>query len=161
MVTYWSKTLIPTLRQDPAEAEVPSHRLMLRAGLVRQLSAGIYTYLPLGWRSLHKAMEIIRQEMNDAGAVELFMPALEPLELMAETGRDTDYGDDLFRLADRRDRGNALAPTHEEVITDAMRAYVESHRQLPLNLYQIQTKFWTRPMTACTRRTAASSTAAG
>jgi prolyl-tRNA synthetase len=145
MVTYWSKTLIPTLRQDPAEAEVPSHRLMLRSGLVRQLSAGVYTYLPLGWRSLHKAMEIIRQEMNAAGAVELFMPALEPLELMAETGRDTDYGDDLFRLQDRRDHANALAPTHEEVITEAMRAFVESHRQLPLTLYQIQTKFRDEP----------------
>ncbi|MHC4273709.1 MAG: proline--tRNA ligase, partial [Planctomycetota bacterium] len=81
MVTYWSKTLIPTLRQDPAEAEVPSHRLMLRSGLVRQLSAGVYTFLPLGWRSLHKAIEIIRQEMNAAGAVEMFMPVLEPLEL--------------------------------------------------------------------------------
>ncbi len=111
MVTYWSKTLIPTLRQDPAEAEVPSHRLMLRSGLVRQLSAGVYTYLPLGWRSLQKAIEIIRAEMNAAGAVELFMPVLEPLELMAETGRDVDYGDDLFRLSDRRDRGQALAPT--------------------------------------------------
>ena len=87
MVTYWSKTLIPTLRQDPAEAEVPSHRLMLRSGLVRQLTAGIYTYLPLGWRALQKAMEIIRQEMNAAGAVEMFMPALEPIELLAETGR--------------------------------------------------------------------------
>ncbi|MHC4210671.1 MAG: proline--tRNA ligase [Planctomycetota bacterium] len=145
MVTYWSKTLIPTLRQEPAEAEVPSHRLMLRAGLVRQVSAGIYTYLPLGWRSLQKAMEIIRQEMNATGAVELFMPALEPIELMAETGRDIDYGDDLFRLADRRDHAYAMAPTHEEVITDAMRAYVESYRQLPLNLYQIQTKYRDEP----------------
>jgi prolyl-tRNA synthetase len=145
MVTYWSKTLIPTLRQDPAEAEVPSHRLMLRSGLVRQLSAGIYTYLPLGWRALQKAMEIIRDEMNAAGAVEMFMPALEPMELLAETGRDTAYGDDLFKLADRRDHANALAPTHEEVITDAMRAYVESYKQLPLNLYQIQTKFRDEP----------------
>jgi prolyl-tRNA synthetase len=145
MVTYWTKTLIPTLRQDPSEAEVPSHRLMLRAGLVRQLSAGVYTYLPLGWRSLHKAIEIIRQEMDAAGAVELFMPALEPIELMAETGRDVDYGADLFRLADRRDHVNALAPTHEEVITEAVRAHVESHRQLPLNLYQIQTKFRDEP----------------
>jgi prolyl-tRNA synthetase len=145
MVTCWSKTLIPTLRQDPAEAEVPSHRLMLRSGLIRQVSAGVYTYLPLGWRALHKAIEIIRQEMNAAGAVELFMPALEPIELMAETGRVDDYGDDLFRLEDRRDRVQALAPTHEEVITEAMRAFVESHRQLPLNLYQIQTKFRDEP----------------
>ena len=84
MPTLWTKTLIPTLRQDPAEAEVPSHRLMLRAGLIRQLSAGVYTYLPIGWRSMHKAIEIVRQEMDAAGAVEMFMPALEPIELMAE-----------------------------------------------------------------------------
>ncbi len=145
MTSYWTRTLIPTMRQDPAEAEVPSHRLLLRAGLVRQLSAGIYTYLPLGWRALHKAIAIIRQEMDAAGACELLMPAIEPIELLAETGRDTDYGPDLFRLTDRRDRSNALAPTHEEVITDAMRSSVESHRQLPLNLYQIQTKFRDEP----------------
>ncbi len=145
MITNWTQTLIPTLRQVPAEAEVPSHRLMLRAGLIRQLSAGIYSYLPLGWRSLHKAIEIIRQEMNAAGSVELFLPALEPIELVRETGRDADYGDDLFRLTDRREHLNALAPTHEEVITEAMRASVESHRQLPLNLYQIQTKFRDEP----------------
>jgi prolyl-tRNA synthetase len=118
---------------------------MLRAGLVRQLAAGFYTYLPLGWRSLHKAIEIIRREMNAAGAVEMFMPAVEPLELLGETGRDRDYGDDLFRLKDRRGRGCALAPTHEEVITEAMRTYVESHRQLPLNLYQIQSKYRDEP----------------
>ncbi len=145
MPTYWSRTLIPTLRQDPSEAEVPSHRLMLRAGLIRQLAAGFYTYLPLGWRSLHKAIGIIRQEMDAAGAVEVFMPAVEPLELLAETGRDAAYGDDLFRLKDRRGRASALAPTHEEVITEAMRASVESHRQLPLNLYQIQSKYRDEP----------------
>ncbi len=145
MVTLWTRTLIPTLRQDPSEAEVPSHRLMLRAGLIRQLAAGFYTYLPLGWRALHKAIGIIRDEMDAAGAAELFMPAVEPLELLGETGRDVAYGDDLFKLTDRRGRGCALAPTHEEVITDAMRSYVESHRQLPLNLYQIQSKYRDEP----------------
>ena len=145
MITRWSRTLIPTLRQDPSEAEVPSHRLMLRSGLIRQLAAGLYTYLPLGWRSLHKAIEIIRQEMNAAGSVEMFMPALEPIELFAGTGRDVAYGDDLFTLTDRRGHRNALAPTHEEVITEALAASVESHRQLPLNLYQIQTKFRDEP----------------
>ena len=145
MPTLWSRTLIPTSRQDPADAEVPSHRLMLRAGLIRQLSAGVYTYLPAGWRSLHKAIEIVRQEMDAAGAVEMFMPALEPIELLAETGRDVEYGADLLRLEDRRGHANALAPTHEEVITEAMRAHVESYRQLPLNLYQIQTKYRDEP----------------
>ncbi|MFB3138742.1 MAG: proline--tRNA ligase, partial [Phycisphaerales bacterium] len=145
MATYWTRTLIPTLRQDPAEAEVPSHRLMLRAGLIRQLSAGLYTYLPLGWRALHKAIQIVRAEMDAAGAAEMFMPAIEPIELLAETKREIEYGPDLFRFEDRRGHVNALAPTHEEVITEAMRAYVESYRQLPLNLYQIQTKFRDEP----------------
>ena len=145
MITRWSQTLIPTLRQDPAEAEVPSHRLMLRAGMIRQLSAGLYTYLPLGWRSLHKAIEIIRQEMNAAGSVEMFMPAIEPVEIFAGTRRDVDYGDDLFTLQDRRGHAYALAPTHEEVITEALAASVKSHRQLPLNLYQIQNKFRDEP----------------
>ncbi len=145
MTTRWTGTLVPTLRQDPAEADVPSHRLMLRAGLVRQLSAGVYTYLPLGWRALHKAIEIIRQEMNAAGAVEMFMPAILPIELYRETKRDFAYGDDLFKLVDRRGHANALGPTHEEVVTEAMKASVESHRQLPLNLYQIQTKFRDEP----------------
>ncbi|MCH8343836.1 MAG: proline--tRNA ligase, partial [Planctomycetes bacterium] len=145
MATYWTRTLIPTLRQDPAEAEVPSHRLMLRAGLIRQLSAGLYTYLPLGWRALHKAIQIVREEMDAAGAAEMFMPAIEPIELLAQTKREIEYGPDLFRFEDRRGHVNALAPTHEEVITEAMRAYVESYRQLPLNLYQIQTKFRDEP----------------
>ena len=145
MATYWTRTLIPTLRQDPAEAEVPSHRLMLRAGLIRQLSAGLYTYLPLGWRALHKAIQIVRAEMDAAGAAEMFMPAIEPIELLTETKREIEYGPDLFRFEDRRGHVNALAPTHEEVITEAMRAYVESYRQLPLNLYQIQTKFRDEP----------------
>ena len=139
--TLWSQTLIPTLRQDPADAEVPSHRLMLRAGLIRQLGSGLYTYLPLGWRALHKTIEIVRDEMNAAGAAEVLMPALEPIELFADTKRDVEYGENLFRLTDRHGRHAALAPTHEEIITELMAAYVESYRQLPLNLYQIQTKY--------------------
>ncbi len=141
MPTLWSQTLIPTSRQDPADAEVPSHRLMLRAGLIRQLGSGLYTYLPAGWRALHKVIEIVRQEMNRAGAQELLMPALEPMELFAGTKRDEEYGENLFRLEDRHGRKVALAPTHEEILTEAMSAYIESYRQLPLNLYQIQTKF--------------------
>jgi len=141
MPTLWSKTLIPTLRQDPADAEVPSHRLMLRAGLIRQLGSGLYTFLPLGWRALNKAIEIVREEMNAAGASEVLMPALEPLEMFKDTKRDIEYGDNLFTLTDRHGRKAALAPTHEEIITELMAAYVESYRQLPLNLYQIQTKY--------------------
>ncbi|MCH8316003.1 MAG: proline--tRNA ligase [Planctomycetes bacterium] len=141
MPTLWSQTLIPTLRQDPADAEVPSHRLMLRAGLIRQLGSGLYTYLPLGWRAMHKTIEIVREEMNAAGAAEVLMPALEPIELFADTKRDVEYGENLFRLTDRHGRHAALAPTHEEIITELMAAYVESYRQLPLNLYQIQTKY--------------------
>ncbi len=141
MPTLWSKTLIPTLRQNPTDAEVPSHRLMLRAGLIRQLGSGLYTYLPLGWRALHKTIEIVRQEMNAAGASEILMPALEPMEMFADTKRDIEYGPNLFQLTDRHGRKAALAPTHEEIITELMAAYVESYRQLPLNLYQIQTKY--------------------
>jgi prolyl-tRNA synthetase len=114
---------------------------MLRAGLIRQLGSGLYTYLPLGWRALHKTIEIVRDEMNAAGAAEILMPALEPIELFADTKRDVEYGENLFRLTDRHGRHAALAPTHEEIITEFMAAYVESYRQLPLNLYQIQTKY--------------------
>ncbi len=141
MPNLWSQTLIPTARQVPAEAEVPSHQLMLRAGLLRKLGAGVYSYLPLGLRSLHKAMAIIRQEMAAAGAHEVFMPALIPLELYKQTGRDEAYGDNLFRVKDRHGRPQALGPTHEEIITELVGAYVESYKQLPLTLYQIQTKF--------------------
>jgi len=114
---------------------------MLRAGLIRSVGAGIYTYLPLGFRVLSRVMNIIRQEMNAAGASELLMPAMEPMEFFAETKRDVDYGDNLFRVTDRHGRLAALAPTHEEIVTELMKAYVTSHRQLPLSLYQIQTKF--------------------
>lgn len=138
---HWSRTLIPTAREAPNDAETPSHILLHRAGFVRQVGAGIYDYLPLGWRVINKIADIVREEMNDAGASELLMPALEPLELFAGTKRDVDYGDNLFRLKDRRGREAALAPTHEEVITELMLACVTSYKQLPLNLYQIQTKF--------------------
>lgn len=137
----WSQTLIPTSRQVPAEAVVPSHQLMLRAGLIRSIGAGLYDYLPLGLRVLHRVMNIVREEMNAAGASELLLPALIPMEFYAQTKRDIDYGDNLFKLTDRHGRSSALGPTHEEVITELMKAYVTSYRQLPLNLYQIQTKY--------------------
>ena len=141
MPTFWTRTLIPTLRQVPAEAEVPSHQLMLRAGYIRKLAAGVYDYLPLGWRSLNKAMAIVRQEMNAAGANEVMLPVLQPIELWERTGRRRDYGENLFIVQDRHGRHQALGPTHEEVITELVSAYIESYRDLPLNLYQIQTKF--------------------
>ncbi len=137
----WSRTLIPTTREAPNDAEVPSHVLLHRAGFIRQVGAGIYDYLPLAWRTLRKISDIVRDEMNAAGASEMLMPALEPFELFKDTKRDQTYGDNLFRVHDRRGRINALAPTHEEVITELLRGCVNSYTQLPLNLYQIQTKF--------------------
>ncbi|MDX2115203.1 MAG: proline--tRNA ligase [Planctomycetota bacterium] len=137
----WSRTLIPTTREAPNDAEVPSHVLLHRAGFIRQVGAGIYDYLPLALRTLTKLSAIIREELDAAGAAELLMPALEPFELFKDTKRDEAYGDNLFRVKDRKGRLNALAPTHEEVITDLMRSSVNSYKQLPLNLYQIQTKF--------------------
>ncbi len=136
-----SQLFIPTLRQTPGEAEVVSHRLMLRAGMIRKVAAGIYTYLPLGLRVLKKIECIIRQEMNRAGAQELLMPILSPAELWRETGRWDFYGKELLRCQDRHDRDFCFGPTHEEVITDLFRREVRSYRQLPLNWYQIQTKF--------------------
>jgi len=136
-----SRLLAPTLREDPKEAEVVSHRLMLRAGMIRKLAAGIYTFLPLGLRVLSKVSAIIREEMDRAGAQEVFMPALLPAELWQETGRWGIYGKELFRIKDRHDREFCLGPTHEEIITDLVRSQVKSYRQLPLTLYQIQTKF--------------------
>src|ERR671922_2244703 len=136
-----SKLLIPTLREDPGEAETVSHRLMLRAGMIRKVAAGIYTYLPLGLRVIRKIERIIREEMNRAGAQELLMPIASPAELWQETGRWDFYGKELFRLKDRHERDFCLGPTHEEVITDLIRREVRSYRQLPLNCYQIQTKF--------------------
>ena len=136
-----SQMLIPTLREDPGEAEVVSHRLMLRAGMIRKTAAGVYTYLPLGLRVIRKIEAIVRQEMNRAGAQEVLMPIASPAELWRETGRWDFYGKELFRFKDRHDRDFCLGPTHEEVITDLIRREVRSYRQLPLNCYQIQTKF--------------------
>ncbi|MDA0738669.1 MAG: proline--tRNA ligase [Nitrospirae bacterium] len=136
-----SQVLIPTLREDPVEAEIVSHRLMLRAGMIRKVAAGIYTYLPLGLRVIRKIENIIRQEMNRAGAQEILMPILSPAELWRETGRWDFYGKELLRCQDRHDRDFCFGPTHEEVITDLFRREVRSYRQLPLNCYQIQTKF--------------------
>ncbi|GAB4258353.1 proline--tRNA ligase [Deferrisoma sp.] len=137
----YSTLFLPTLREDPAEAEVVSHRLMLRAGMIRKLAAGIYSYLPMGLRVLRKVEQIIREEMNRAGAQEVLLPAVQPADLWKESGRWTFYGPELLRFKDRNGRECCLGPTHEEVVTDLVRGQVQSYRQLPLNLYQIQTKF--------------------
>ncbi len=137
----WTKTLIPTLKETPKEAEVKSHRLMLRAGVIRKLASGTYSYLPTGFRALRKATEIVREEMDRAGAVEVLLPALHPAELWRETGRLEILGDDMIHFKDRHGKENVLGPTHEEVITDLVRREIHSYKQLPINLYQIQTKF--------------------
>ena len=140
-----TKLVSKTLRTDPPEAETASHRLLLKAGLIYQVSSGVYAYLPLAWRSLRKVEDIIRQEMDAAGSQELMMPALQPRELWDQTGRANAMGDVLFSLEDRRGRPMVLAPTHEEVITNIVRANVQSYRDLPVILYQIQTKFRDEP----------------
>jgi prolyl-tRNA synthetase len=137
----WSKTLIPTLKEDPADAEVVSHKLLVRAGFIRQISRGVYDYFPLALRVIRKIENIVRQEMDRAGAQELLMPIASPAELWQESGRWEMYGKELFRLKDRHERDFCLGPTHEEVITDLVRKVVRSYRELPFNLYQIQTKF--------------------
>jgi prolyl-tRNA synthetase len=136
-----SQFLLSTLKETPAEAEVVSHRLMLRAGLIRQLARGIYTWMPLGLRVVRKVEAIVREEMDAAGAIELLMPAAQPAELWQESGRWEQYGPELLRFKDRHQRDFCLGPTHEEVVSDIVRQEVKSYRQLPLNLYQIQTKF--------------------
>jgi len=141
----FSRLHAPTLKETPAEAEIPSHRLMLRAALVRKLTSGTYSYLPLGWRSLHKAVAIVREEMDRAGAQEVLLPALHPIELWSETGRDALLGEVLIKFRDRHGRVNALGPTHEEVVVDLVRGEIKSYKQLPVNLYQIQTKFRDEP----------------
>ena len=130
-----------TVKETPADAEVISHQLMLRAGLIRKLAAGIYTWLPLGLRVLRKVEAVVREEMNRAGALELFMPAVQPAELWQESGRWQKYGPELLRIQDRHDRDFCFGPTHEEVITDLFRREIKSYKQLPINFYQIQTKF--------------------
>ncbi len=132
---------VPTLKENPQEAEIASHSLMLRAGMIRQLSSGVYIFLPLGLRTLNKITRIVKEEMDRAGGQELLLPALHPGELWKETGRWEIYGPELIRLKDRKDRDFCLGPTHEEVITDLARREIHSYRQLPLLLYQIQTKF--------------------
>ena len=137
----YSQMLIPTVKEVPAEAEITSHKLMIRAGLVRKVASGTYTYLPLGWRTLKKIINIVREEMDRAGAQEIIVPCLQPLELWQQTGRDVDYGETMFRLKDRHGRGNVLGPTAEEVFTFHAAAEINSYKQLPINLYQITPKF--------------------
>jgi len=137
----WSRTLIATLRDDPQEAEIDSHKLMVRAGLIRKLSGGLYSFMPLGLRALQKVSQIVREEMNRAGAQEILMPALQPAELWERSGRLATMGPGMFRLKDRAERLMALGPTHEEVVTQLVAGEISSYRQLPCTVYQIQTKF--------------------
>lgn len=136
-----SKFLLSTVRETPAEAETASHKLMLRAGMIRKLAAGVYNWLPLGLRALRKVEAIVRQEMNRAGAQEVLMPAVQPAELWQESGRWDQYGPELLRIKDRHQRDFCFGPTHEEIITDLIRREIKSYRQLPANFYQIQMKF--------------------
>jgi prolyl-tRNA synthetase len=132
---------INTLKEIPAEAELISHQLMLRAGLIRRLAAGLYSWLPMGLRVLQKVERIVREEMNRAGALEIVMPVVQPAELWQESGRWQAYGPELLRIVDRHKRDYVAGPTHEEVVTDIARNVLKSYRQLPVNFYQIQTKF--------------------
>ncbi len=137
----YSRYFIPTVKETPSDAEVISHQLMLRAGMIRKLAAGIYNYLPLGLRSIRKFESIVREEMNRADAIEMLMPSVQPAELWQESGRWQFYGKELLRFKDRKDGEFCMGPTHEEVITDMVRREIKSYRQMPVNFYQIQTKF--------------------
>jgi prolyl-tRNA synthetase len=137
----YSNAYIPTRKEDPADAEVVSHKLLIRAGFIRQVAAGIYSFLPLGWRVVRKVEEIVREEMNRAGALEVLLPGVQPAALWEQSGRWAHYGPELLRFVDRKGNDYCLGPTHEEVITDLVRDEVRSYKQLPLNLYQIQAKF--------------------
>ena len=137
----YTQYLLPTLKETPAEAEVISHQLMMRAGMIRKVAAGVYSYMPFGLRSIRKMEQIIREEMNKAGAIECLMPMANPAELWQESGRWEKYGKELLRFKDRKETDFCMGPTHEEVITDIVRNTVKSYKQLPMNLYQIQTKF--------------------
>lgn len=137
----YTQFFIPTLKETPSDAEVISHQLMMRAGMIRKVAAGIYTYLPLGLRSIRKFEQIVREEMNRAGAIELLMPAVQPAELWIESKRWSYYGKELLRFKDRKENEFCMGPTHEEVITDIARREIKSYRQMPVNFYQIQTKF--------------------
>ncbi|KWN99399.1 proline--tRNA ligase [Burkholderia ubonensis] len=136
-----SRFFIGTLKEAPADAEIVSHKLMVRAGMIRRVAGGIYNYLPIGLRSIRKVEAIVREEMNRAGAIELLMPAVQPAELWQESGRWEQYGPELLRFKDRKDNEFVIGPTHEEVITDIARNQIRSYRQMPVNFYQIQTKF--------------------
>ena len=136
-----SNLLLPTLKETPSDVEVVSHRLMLRSGMVRQLAAGIYTWLPLGLRVLRRVEGIVREEMNRAGAQEVLMSSVQPSELWRESTRWDAYGPELLRFHDRHEREFCLGPTHEEIITDLIRRELRSYKQLPDNFYQIQTKY--------------------
>src|SRR6201981_2735218 len=140
-VSRLSRLLAPPLGEDPADAEVVSHRLLVRAGMMRQVARGIYDLLPLGLRAVRRFESIVRDEMDRAGAQEILMPAVIPAELWRESGRWEQYGRELLRMKDRYDRDFCFGPTHEEVVTDLVRREVRSYRELPLNLYQIQSKF--------------------
>src|SRR5436189_3579695 len=137
----WTQTLIPTLKETPAEAEIASHKLLLRAGLIRKLTGGLYTFLPLGVRVLRKVEQIVREEMDRAGALEMLMPALQPPEIWQQSGRYETMRDVLYKVRDRAKKEWVMGPTHEEVITTLVAAEISSYRQLPKNFYQIQTKF--------------------
>ena len=137
----YSNYFVPTKKEVPADAEIISHQLMVRAGMIRKLTSGIYTYLPVGLRSIRKVENIVREEMNRAGAIEILMPAVQPAELWQESGRWEYYGRELLRFKDRHDRDACMGPTHEEVVTDLVRKEIHSYKQMPVNLYQIQTKF--------------------
>lgn len=137
----WTRTFIPTLKENPSDAEVDSHKLMIRAGMIRKLSAGVYSYLPLGTRVLNKVINIIREEMDASGAIEIFLPAIQPRNLLELSGRVNVFGDDLLCIKDRHGKEMVLSPTHEEVITDLVKNELSSYKQLPVILYQIQTKF--------------------
>ncbi len=137
----WSQYFIPTLKESPAEAEILSHKLLLRAGLVRKLTGGLYTFLPLGLRAMRKIENIIREEMNRAGAIEVLMPALQPIDIWQQSGRYETARDVLYKVKDRSNKEWVLGPTHEEVITTLAAGEISSYRQMPKNFYQVQTKF--------------------
>ena len=140
----FSKYYVKTLKENPKEAEVVSHQLLLRAGMIKKMASGVYSYLPLGYKTLRKVENIVREEMNRAGAVELLMPVLQPAEIWQESGRWDVMGPEMMRLKDRHERDFVLGPTHEEAITDIVRSDIFSYKQLPINLYQTQTNSETK-----------------
>jgi prolyl-tRNA synthetase len=141
VIVRYSQAFISTVREVPAEAEIPSHQLMIRAGLMRKLASGMYSYLPLGWRVLKRVMNIVRNEMDASGALEILLPSVQPMELWQRTGRDADYGETMCKFKDRHGRLNVLAPTAEEVVTHVISGEINSYKQMPVNVYQISFKF--------------------